>query len=65
MLLILKKTFESNMKSYSESYFQSHSESYSESYSFYFHSDRMSISDSDSHMQLYAELNTAEFKKSS
>ena len=66
MLLISEKTSESSMKSHSESHSQSYSESHSEFHSeSYSHSDRMSISDSDSHAQLYIKLNTIEFNKSS
>ena len=66
MLLISKKTSESNMKSYSESHSQSYSESHSESHlEFYSHSDRMPTSDPDPHAQLYIKLNTVESDESS
>ena len=63
MLSTSEKMSEFNAESYSKSHFQSHFESYSESYFSHFYSNK--ISTSDSHAQLYTELNTAEFKKSS
>ena len=61
MLSISEKMSESSTESHSEFHSQFHSQSHQESYHFYL--SRMSTSDSDSHTQLYTELNTAESEK--